>query len=168
MLVIIENTPRWVFAVFFVTLYYCIIACYRREIDVNKLLLFPGVFIGLSLWSIFQYNEPGKMLFIWGVGFICSSIATFHFVSKVLITPGKKDKTISIPGTSSVLIVFLIYFSVRYYVGYEEAIRGIQGINSVQLIITALASGLTVGFYTGRALRIYLRYREFLTTSVES
>src|SRR5476651_1501298 len=109
MLMIIEDTPGWVFAVFFYALYYGIIACFRRDINVNKLLILPGVFIGLSLWTVISYSQPGKMLLCWVIAFLCSSFLTMYFVNKAKIIPGKKDKTISIPGTCSVLIVFLLY-----------------------------------------------------------
>ena len=82
----------------------------------------------------------------------------FKFTQKAAVSLGTKVKTINIPGTFSVLIVFLFYFAVRYYLGYSEAEANPHSLSLMQLTILAIASGLTVGFYSGRALGFYMKY----------
>ena len=158
MLITLENTPTWVFVVFFVTLYYCFKARHRRDVDIHSFILLPCIFLSLSLWSIWHHPLPLTMSVYWLSSFIISALIIFKFTQKAAVSLGTKVKTINIPGTISVLIVFLLYFAVRYYLGYSEAMANPHSLSLMQLTILAIASGLSVGFYSGRALGFYMKY----------
>jgi hypothetical protein len=54
----------------------------------------------------------------------------------------------------------LIYFPLRYYIGYSQATSSTHHLSAALIMLLAVSSGSVVGFFTLRSYIIYQRYKQ--------
>lgn len=152
MLEILLNTPVWVYFVFVVLLYLSIRACFSREVNTRQAIIFPLVFILLSILTFHHYPYPALTVPVWGFGTLAGALISRYLFPRSRFKLGKRTHSLVVPGSYAILIILLLYFVLRYYLGYQEAVRGgVLQLTITQLILFFCSSGFTTGFFIARA-----------------
>lgn len=165
MLDILQGTPLWVYGVFLLICYYGFKARLPRQEHPSFLLITPGIF---ALWSLFSLNDTGHLamtLSAWLIGMAMGAAAAIPLFPTRFLTLGKGGKRLVVPGTWSVLAIYLLFFAMRYFIGYQSAVHPEQSDGDVEiLLIASTASGFTVGLFCGRAINFYRKWTELRAT----
>ncbi|MBP2850430.1 hypothetical protein J8656_13580 [Dickeya oryzae] len=113
--------------------------------------------------SIISLLQRGNIIIaglMWLAGCIIGGMAANRIFSPQTYHPGRKAGTITVPGTWSVIIIFLVYFPLRYYIGYRQAMAADHVLSMPLILLLAVSSGGAVGFFTLRACIIFWRYKK--------
>lgn len=160
MLGIVTDMPAWVMLLLVFSTLYCISFGFKKEVSIKFLLLIPGCFMLFSIISLLQQGDIIITGLMWLAGCVVGGMAARRIFSPQTYHPGRKAGTITVPGTWSVLIVFLLYFPLRYYIGYRQAIAADHALSMPLVLLFALSSGGGVGFFSLRSCIIFWRYKK--------
>lgn len=169
MLEILQQTPAWVYITLLALIYLGIRACFTHEINLRQIIIFPIVFIFLSLITFYHYPQPILTIPVWSVAAVAGAFTSRYLLEHQPIKRGKEINTLIVPGSYSILIILLAYFSLRYYLGYQTAVRGgVQELTTIQLIAFFISSGFISGFFIARTWLLRKYYRLLSHTSKKS
>lgn len=154
MLIILRETPVWVYAVFFLLLYYGVMACFRSNETRRSLLISPVIFLIWSLAAMNYTAQPLVSIGSWAVGLLAGLAVAFLGFSYQGITKGAEHHSSSVPGSSKLLMISMLFFCIKYYIGYQQATDPVFANSLPILILTGVASGLTIGLLCGRAWKM--------------
>jgi hypothetical protein len=76
---ILQNTPPWVFALFFVLLLVGGLQTRTRELSLARVALMPAIFLPLSLWGV--WNAFGPEAFAFGAWLAAAVGAAYGLMS---------------------------------------------------------------------------------------
>lgn len=134
-------------------------ATISRTMSIYRLLIFPIIFTLLNLgWLSERIHEQFSLLVLWLLGLFAGSILGWQSVSSWKIKANRKSKTLTVPGSWSILFLILIIFAIRIFFIYKyETIP-----NQVEeyYIYDSLLSGLFTGIFIGRAYDFYQKYKK--------
>lgn len=160
MLEIVQHTPIWVYLTFLALVYLGGRACFTHEIKLRQALIFPLVFILLSLNTFYHYPQPLLAIPTWAVGAIIGAVASRFLLERQPIKLGNTANTLIVPGSWVILFILLFYFALRYYLGYQTAVRGgIQQLTLVQIMSFFISSGFISGFFIARSWLLKKYYK---------
>jgi hypothetical protein len=155
MLDILQGTPLWVYGVFLLICYYGLRARTASRESKLSLLITPGI---LTLWSFFSLNyheQPELALGSWLAGIALGSLAAIALFSRRGLTLDSDGKDLIVPGTWKILYISLLFFAVKYFIGYQSAVHPERSASVQMLALTGIASGFTLGLFCGRAITLY-------------
>ncbi|MFJ2365801.1 hypothetical protein ACIPIN_19200 [Pseudomonas sp. NPDC087697] len=155
MLDTLQGTPLWVYGVFLLICYYGFRARTPSRESKLSLLITPGI---LTLWSFFSlnYHEHAELaLGSWVAGIALGSLAAIALFSRRGLTLDSDGKGLIVPGTWKILCISLLFFAVKYFIGYQAAVHPERSASVQMLRLTGTASGFTVGLFCGRAITLY-------------
>lgn len=158
MLELITGAPTWVIVLLIATTCYCITFCFKKDVSIKLLLLIPLCFMIFSFVSLLQQGDILMSTIVWFIGCVIGGTLANKIFSPRLYSLGRKEGTITVPGTYSIIIIFLLYFPLRYYIGYQQATASDHHLSGSLIMLLALSSGCVVGFFTLRSYIIYARY----------
>ncbi|WP_261792946.1 hypothetical protein [Pseudomonas chlororaphis] len=72
----------------------------------------------------------------------------------------EESQHLVVPGTWKVLGISLLFFAVKYFIGYQAAVHPEDSADVEMLILAGAASGFAVGLFCGRTGTFY---REWLS-----
>ncbi|NIF21650.1 hypothetical protein [Candidatus Pantoea multigeneris] len=159
MLGIVSGTPIWVFILLAVVAAYCITFCFEKVVNIKFLLLIPVCFMIFSFINLLQQDDVFVAILTWVLGCVIGGSLAKKIFGPKTYRLGQKEGTVTVSGTYSVIIIFLIYFPLRYYIGYSQATAENHHLSHALIILLAVSSGCVVGFFTLRSYIIYQRYK---------
>lgn len=160
---LLENmigAPWWVYIIFAYLLAIGIWSLRPRTTSIYRFLMIPSI---LFLWSIYvlylKVMERFSLLLIpfWAIAL---AIGIYLGVLVVRSWPIRGDRLkgqITFPGNYSTLILLMIVFIIHFVFGYIEATM--TRIPYWLRLVDVLTSSLIAGFFSGRALVFFYRYR---------
>lgn len=152
MLEILQHTPVWVYIVFIALLYFGIRACFTREVSIQQTLVFPLVFIVLSILTFYDYPHSLIAIPVWILAAVVGAMVSRSLLERHPLKLGNKTHTLVVPGSYGILFILLFYFALRYYLGYQAAIHGgVQSLTTIQLMVFFISSGFISGLFIARA-----------------
>jgi hypothetical protein len=159
---IVSGTPIWVWAILGYLVYVGIQALKPRTVSLYRLIFLPLILI------LFKYRilaQPDAWIYL--VLFVIGLGAGFLKVRNTQILIFKESKTIQIPGSSSMIVIFISIFVMRYMSGYLEATDPVMFLRFTPFDLGF--SGLLSGFFTGQRFTYLYRYikASSSTTSTE-
>jgi hypothetical protein len=160
MLEIVTGTPTWVFVLLAVVTGYCLTFCFEKVVSIKLLLLIPLCFMIFSFVSLLQQGDILASSLTWVIGCVIGGGVANKIFGPRVYRLGRKEGTITVPGTYSIIIIFLIYFPLRYYIGYSQATSSTHHLSAALIMLLAVSSGSVVGFFTLRSYIIYQRYKQ--------
>ena len=165
MLDILQGTPLWVYAVFALICYYGLRARATTRESRRSLMIAPVILLIWSLWSVNLGLHPLLALGAWIGGAVLGSLLAMLLFSSAGVILESGGEAILVPGTLKILGISLLFFAVKYWIGYQAAVHP-EHVASVQMLsISGAAAGFTVGLFCGRALKLY---RHWLTLQVKA
>lgn len=150
----IMNTPWWVFAIFVYVLFVGIRALSPRKIDnPAPLLILPLILSGFSLMGLVRnYGFSTYALNYLLLSTLVGLIIGYSYAFKSGIVVDKELKYIIIPGSFITLILMLLIFSKKYFLGYKYAIDQALKDNVYYMLFDIITSGLFLGILVGRSV----------------
>lgn len=156
---IVAGTPIWVWAILGYLVYVGIQALKPRTVSLYRLIFLPLILI------LFKYRLLSQAdAWIYLVFFIIGLGVGYLKVRNTKILIFKETKTIQIPGSSSMIVIFISIFVMRYMSGYLEATNPAMFLRFTPFDLGF--SGLLSGYFTGQ--RFTYLYRFFKTSSVKA
>ncbi len=148
---IIRNTPLWVWGILGYLLYVGIQALKPRIVTLDKLIFLPLALIALK-FRVFL--SPDAWIYL--VGLSAGLFAGFVKVRNSPIKVLKDIKSIQIPGSSSLIIILLGIFVMKYFFGYLQATDPVAYIRYFDWEL--VLSGILSGYFTGQRTNYLYRY----------
>ncbi|WP_029978480.1 DUF6622 family protein [Pseudomonas sp. PH1b] len=165
MLDILQGTPLWVYAVFALVCYYGLRALSTTRESRRSLLLTPVILLVWSLCSVSLGDYPWLALGAWASGAALGSLLAMLLFSNAGVLLESGGEALLVPGTLKILGISLLFFAVKYWIGYQSAVHP-EHASSIQMLgISGAAAGFTVGLFCGRALKLY---RHFLQLQLKA
>ncbi|WP_045047685.1 hypothetical protein [Rouxiella chamberiensis] len=160
MLEIVSGTPIWVMVLLISATGYCLTFCFKKDVSIKLLLLIPLCFMIFSFVSLLQQGDILISSLTWLMGCVIGGTTATRIFASRPYSLGRKQGTITVPGTYSIIVIFLLYFPLRYYIGYQQATVSDHHLSGALIMLLAVSSGFVVGFFSLRAYIIYLRYKQ--------
>lgn len=158
MLDILQGTPLWVYAVFALVCYYGLRALSPTRESRRSLLLTPAILLVWSVWSLHLGDHPLLALVAWAGGAALGSLLAMLLFSSAGVLLESSSETLLVPGTLKILGISLLFFAVKYWIGYQSAVHPEHAASMQMLGISGTAAGFTVGLFCGRALKLYRHF----------
>lgn len=164
---IVKGTPSWVLLVFVFVLYRGLQACKTRTFSVYKLGIIPALFLALSIQGIctLQCPMPG-MWILWCAGLLLGVVQGWYIFTTGPIEADKKKSLIKVQGSPLILVLSLIIFASKYYMGYLAATNPALLLQTHRMTIRILFSSLIPGLLIGRTARYAYLYRKTTHTNL--
>ena len=151
---IIINTPWWVFAIFIYVLFIGIRAFWDRKIyNIMQLLTVPLILSGFSLMGLvrnYGFSLYGLNYFL--LASLMGIILGYFYASKSGVQVASDLKYIIIPGNFITLILMLLIFSKKYFLGYKYSIDQALKDNIYYMLFDIITSGFLIGILFGRSI----------------
>ncbi len=158
------NTPWWVYVIFIFIIKRGISASETRVIPVRKLFILPLIFFLMSVHTLVVIKNPTILdLMYLFISFVIASCFGFVLTNKLKIIADRANALIQIEGSWVTLILILLLFSTKYFLGYSmEAHPDWIHFGAFRALLFSV-SGIGSGLFLGR-LACYLR-RYFMVDS---
>lgn len=155
---ILKGTPWWVYLLFVVFIRLGLQALKPRTVTVQRLILFPLVFLVWSGLRLYQHEALGfPSLIFWWV--VCLGLGAFlgaKEVSSWKIHVDKQKNTLTIPGNYSTLVLILAIFILNFFWGCYYATT--TGISYWMYLVDTVTTTICTGFFVGRGGFFLKRY----------
>ncbi len=157
---ILSGTPWWVWAIFIYLLAIGIRALRPCQISLKWTVLAPGILAAWSLYSfyrVYTFFLPASA--IWLIALIVGRMLGYRYLSSN-ITINKKNSSVSLPGSWAPLILLMLFFCVKYYIGFTYTVDPIQKFNPAFWMLDVITSGLILGAFIGRLAYIMQEFKK--------
>ncbi len=148
LLVVLQNTSWWVFALFALLMWLGLQALRPRTLPIWRLLMTPAVFIG---WGITSLAASPLLLVDWSVTALIGAAIAWATSGHFKIDRGR----VSLPGNAFPLVRNLLIFSAKYGLAVTAAIS-----HSNLAVWDIAVSGASAGYFVGWLLRLASAYRQ--------
>ncbi|HCS45702.1 MAG TPA: hypothetical protein DIW52_23240 [Pseudomonas sp.] len=166
MLITLQNTPGWVYAIFLLLCYLGIKALFPTRESKTSFLVTPPILLGWSLYSLNLSIHPSLTVGFWLVAVMVGSAAALVIFSRNGVALDDTGTGLILPGTIKTLVLYLLFFAVYYYFGYEAEIHPQQSKTLPVTLLKACASGVASGLFCGRSIRFYQTFHSLKTAPV--
>ena len=157
---ILQHTPRWVYILLIYLLWIGFRATKPRIVPLRKLFIIPLLFTAMSLHSLLSHFQISIItISSFSIAILLGSLGGFLLVYHHDIKIDKVKGLVHIGGTWSTLIVIIIIFMSKYYLGYRLGTSP-NSVNNSRFVITMLSiSGLCSGLFIGRLIAYLNHWR---------
>ncbi|MCK1790737.1 DUF6622 family protein [Pseudomonas violetae] len=166
MLNALQNTPPWVYALFVLICYFGIKALSPSRESKISLLITPPILLAWSLYSLNLSLHPVLSLGFWLVAVLVGSAAALLIFSSKDVRLDVTETGLILPGTSKTLVLYLLFFAINYYFGYEAEVHPQLSKTLPVMLLKACASGVASGLFCGRSVRFYQVFRSLRAAPV--
>ena len=157
---ILASTPIWVYFIFVYLIIKGISASKSQIIPLQRMLIVPIVFLVWSLYSLNgKYGLSGTVLGLLVLSLGVGALIGWSFCSKGIKIESKK-LLIEIPGSWYPMILYMLFFILKYILGFTYAVRPELRINPLFWGIDSFASGIITGIFLGRLIHIMKLVRQ--------
>jgi len=153
---VLIHTPRWVFMLFVVLLYYGLTQLVTRHLGLLRASLLPLAMVGWSLHVVAtSFATSDVALLSWAAA--AAPLATL-IMSRPLPAGTSYDaaaRRFSLPGSVVPLALMMSLFAIKFAVGVSLVmVPQLRELSSFALSMSALYGGFS-GIFLGRALRLW-------------
>ena len=151
MLDILQGTPIWVYAIYLWICYYGIKACLGGRENRRSLMILPVV---LVVWSLMSLAPSILSSSAWVAGALAGSLLGMWLFNARGAWLDANGDTLVLAGTWKTLLISQLFFAVKYYFGYQQAVHPLLLGTPDMLATIGAVSGFTVGLFCGRAITL--------------
>lgn len=163
MLNTLQNTPWWVYGVLLLLCYYGIKALSPARESKTSLLVTPPILLVYSLYSLNLTLNPPLSLSGWLIALLIGSLAALLIFSRKGIELDDSQTGLILPGSIKTLMLYLLFFAVNYYFGYQAAVHPELSVTLQMVLLKACASGFASGLFCGRTIKLYRVFQSLKT-----
>jgi hypothetical protein len=162
----LQNTPVWVYAIFLLLCYYGIKALYPTRESKLSLLITPPILLGWSLYSLNMALNPLLSIGCWLAAIFVGSVVALLIFSRKGLELEQSQTALIVPGTAKTLTLYLLFFTVNYYFGYQAEVDPQYSATLPMVLFKASASGFASGLFCGRSIKFYQMFRSLKTATL--
>lgn len=155
----LQNTPVWVYAVFLLLCYLGVKALSPTRESKISLLITPPILLGWSLYSLNLTQNQQLSVSYWLVAVILGSVAALMIFARKGVELDVPQTGLIVPGTPKTLVLYLLFFVVNYYFGYQAEVDPDRSATLPMVLLRACASGFASGLFCGRSIKFYRMFR---------
>ena len=156
---ILVNTPVWVWALLAYLIWQGAQALRPRTQPIWRMLIVPLVFFLMGLSRLVTARDSGlEPLLAWLVAaLLFAALALSH--GPRLLAVDRKNRTVTRPGSAMPLVRNITVFVLQYGVAVATAMK--LEPHAVVAIVGHAVSGASAGYFSGWAVALLRRYRNF-------
>jgi hypothetical protein len=152
---IISNTPKWVFALFFVLLALGLSQMRTQSKSKKRVLIIPIVMFALSFLGVISaFGKTAMPIIAWAAGYI----GLVSLIGRGFPSSGNgynlTTKRFTIAGSAVPLSLMMGIFFLKYFVGASMGMNASFTHDAAFSIVVSLLYGAFSGVFAGRALRL--------------
>ena len=147
----VSHIPPFVWLILAYLLYVGIQALKPRVVSINRLIFLPLMLIALK-YKIFT----SEYAWVYFAGIAVGLVIGYIKVRNSPIEIFKEAKSIQIPGSSSLIVILISIFLIKYYFGYLQAVN--PEAYARNLFWDLGISGVLSGYFTGQRASYLYRY----------
>lgn len=152
----LKHTPWWVYVVFVYLTLIGLRSTRPRTVSVRQLLFLPLIFTILNfVWLSERLQGHFSLAVFWLFGLAVGARVGWLMVRKWIIHVHNRE-TISLPPTRSVLILVLLFFTIRYFFVFHYAMHPEAAAHL--FVADAFISGVMTGIFSGRSYQFFIKY----------
>lgn len=149
----LQQTPWWVYLLFFYLLKIGFGATKTCVVSMKKMVILPLIFTALSIHTmIASFRVTATIFLIWFFSIALGSLIGYLLVRHFPYRVDKKKQLIEMPGTWLTLIFILLIFFAKYFFGYEISADPMLLKNTVFEFALLGTSGVVTGLFIGRLI----------------
>ena len=156
---ILTNTPLWVFALLAYLIWQGSQSLRPRTQPIWRMLIVPLVFFLMGVSRLVTARDRGiEPLLAWLVAAVLFALLALSLRPKLLAVD-RKSGTVTRPGSATPLARNVTVFVLQYAVAVATAMK--LEPHAAVAIIGHAVSGASAGYFSGRAVALVRRYRNF-------
>lgn len=156
---ILSSTPVYVYLILCYLLLVGIRAAKNRIVSLNRILLSYGVFAYLAISAILKFQLTFSNYILLLSVLILFSFLGWLSIAKKMIKIDQQKKLMALPGSWITLLLVLIIFSSKYYLGFKSYQDPIYIMSLEAKIITISTSSFSLGLILGRLSNYLFRFK---------
>ena len=154
------NIPWWVYLIFFYCIFIGIKSLKTSVIHISKFFIIPIIFIYLSLHTLLSsFSLNFFIIFTYIISLLVGIYLGVILLKRSKIIVDAKNKLIKVPGSWVTLVLILIIFFSKFFIGYELGVDPKIVSNKSFEVFLLVVSGVTSGMFLGRL--IYVIFKMF-------
>jgi hypothetical protein len=158
LVVIVQHTPLWVFALLAVLVVFGIQALRPRTVPVWRLFIVPAVFIGWGVISLLGRAASSPLLGIDWLVTAAIGIAIARLTTRLdQVEVDRAGRRVRLPGSAAPLVRYLAIFTAKY--GLTAAMAVAPALRGSLVPWDIAVSGLAVGYFVGWLFLLLRKYR---------
>lgn len=145
------GTPWYVYLIFFYLVIIGIKSVKGGIVSLKKLFFIPCVFLFMSIDEIVT-KLPFHAIFIgaFAIGLACGTLLGYWQYKSLKIDVDQNKKLLKIGGSKFSLVLIIVTFSYKYYLGYTFAVN--PNMELTQMALLLYFSSILTGMFVGRLL----------------
>ncbi|BAN25226.1 putative uncharacterized protein [Caballeronia insecticola] len=129
--------------------------------------LMPAVFAGWGVLHLLTERAAGwDTAMMWIVGAALGACIGAALAKKSGMTVDRARRTVTLPGSAIPLVLILVTFAMKFWIGFELATATNIGPDSMYIVLNGLVSGTVAGIFAGRFLIYWLALRPSATPAL--
>jgi hypothetical protein len=153
---IIEGTPKPVFVVFFVLLYYGWMQSRTREAGKVRVLMLPIIMVFLSIGGVLSsFHGHLPSLVAWVVGFLVAVVVNHLMGAPSGVRYSAATRRFHLPGSWTPLALMMAIYFAKYVDGATTVLRPDIQTSTPFAVTLSMIFGCLSGVFFGRFLRIW-------------
>ena len=157
---ILLGAPAWVWILLAVLVSRGMKALRGGTAPLAKLGIVPAIFAGWGLLHLM--TEPAaswNTALMWVTGGALGVGVGAALAKKSGMTVDRVQRTVTLPGSAIPLVLILLTFAMKFWIGFELATAPHIGVDSTFVVLSGLVSGVVAGIFAGRFLMYWLAFR---------
>lgn len=155
----LTQVPFWVWLVLAYGLWMGFKAFGARKVSLTMAGLLPLVFLGLSLSSLVGVVAEAPVIGLaWLLAVGAGGALGWYYLSQDPLEVHRGRGTLVVPGTWTILVLFLVIFMTKFAYGYVSATDPAAAQAPAFALVVFGLSGISTGIVTGRTARLYNAY----------
>jgi hypothetical protein len=165
---ILLGTPTWVWVLLAVLVSRGMMAMKGGTAPLSKLGIVPAVFAGWGFLHLMSDPATGwDTALMWMAGGALGLGLGAAIAKRSGLTVDRIRRTVTLPGSMVPLVLILLTFAMKFWIGFELATATHIGVDSTFVVLNGLVSGVVAGIFAGRFLIYWLALRTEPTPLLE-
>lgn len=157
---ILSGTPTWVWILLAVLVSRGMKALKGGTAPLTKLAVVPAVFAAWGLQHLLTDPAAGwDTALMWIAGGALGVGVGVALAKRSGMTVDRVRRTVTLPGSAVPLVLILVTFAMKFWIGFELATATHAGVDSPFVVLSGLVSGVVAGIFAGRFLIYWLALR---------
>ena len=157
---ILLGAPTWVWVLLAILVSRGLKAMKGGTAPLSKLGVMPAIFAGWGLLHLLSNPTTGwDTALMWLAGGALGVGVGAAIAKNSGMTVDRIERTVTLPGSAVPLVLILLTFAMKFWIGFELATATHIGVDSSFMVLNGLVSGAVAGIFAGRFLIYWLALR---------
>lgn len=156
LMLILTNTPKWVFVLFAVLLWAGWTQMSPRSVGLKLVTIPPLAMTGLSLVGVtLAFGDSPQALLAWAAGAVVTFTAAYQLLRASKVQYDVSSRRFEVPGSVVPLALFMGIFFTKYAVGVSIGMQPSLAHNSSFALAVSALYGAFSGIFLARAAKLW-------------